>query len=117
MSWTNRSTKSAVTSRGDPDGDADLDLDPTWDSKPSKIKVWSRVRELLTGNLNCFSRFEVRPLCHKRGFSHYRVNIYMKDLSNSYMVTSEKMWRTYYVITEGLDYKITLINPEIFKAG
>jgi hypothetical protein len=89
------------------------DVDKAWCSETSKNRIKEKLLVLLKGNLDCFDKFDVKPLYSSGPFRCYRVVIYVKDLSWEGFMPRHKIWGDYFVCAKGADSKIVEINPPI----
>jgi hypothetical protein len=89
--------------------------DRTWLSDEYRKRVAIKLKLLLKGNTDCFSRIDIRPLYKKGTRNYYRVVIFIRDyLQEGFMPTS-KIFLSYFIEVEGKDCWIRSTNPQIDK--
>lgn len=96
------------------DFDSDLaSLDKTWCSEESTKKIRAKLKSLIKGNTDCFSRIDIKPLYKKGTRCYYRAVIYMRDYLQEGFMPVNKISRSYYIAVEGKDYQICSANPHL----
>ncbi len=94
--------------------DSDLaSLDDLWCSKEVKEKIAFRIKSLIKGNTSCFSRIDINPLYRTSTYGYYRVVIYIRDYFREGFLSSNRIWRDYYIKVEGPDCRICSATPHL----